>query len=249
MSDLMELVAECEMLAGAKKVSNEAIETKKLLKALGFNAAFTEVDRELDTNNQLARLAEFKYIVITNNKIKKFLNRKAETYNKTHESVVSLEESVLGMGIGGIGRATAIGTRPFTATQTQMNAVELGERMAHVTDSWMREYAQSVGVSIPMADPFSAMERISTPTIHRNVNTGTGQFAWDEVRVVSYKGIPPLSVLKTMKTHKARGIFDYFTIATVNEIKDPLLLGRINNHADRYFISQWGDDVSLDDLI
>jgi len=77
-----------------------------------------------------------------------------------------------------------------------------------------------------------------------------GRFEWKEERVEDYDGLPPVAVLETFKEHKAREVFDYFTIASVNSIPDPLLLGRIDGDDDnRWFIDNWGTDVCLDDLI
>ncbi len=77
-----------------------------------------------------------------------------------------------------------------------------------------------------------------------------GKFEWTEVPVEEYEGLPPKRVLETFKKHKERKVFDYFTIASVEGIKDPLLLGRLNGErSKRWFIAQWGIDVSLDDLI
>lgn len=77
-----------------------------------------------------------------------------------------------------------------------------------------------------------------------------GRFEWKEERVEDYEGLPPAPVIKTFKEHKARKVFDYFTIASVNSVPDPLLLGRIDGDDDnRWFIANWGTDVCLDDLI
>jgi hypothetical protein len=77
-----------------------------------------------------------------------------------------------------------------------------------------------------------------------------GRFEWKEERVEDYEGLPPAPVIETFKEHKARKVFDYFTIASVNSVPDPLLLGRIDGDDDnRWFIAQWGADVCLDDLI
>lgn len=78
---------------------------------------------------------------------------------------------------------------------------------------------------------------------------------WVEAAVAKYKGIPPDDVLGKLEEAKKAGAYDYFTIATVDTrltktpIRDPLLLGRINGSTDRYFLAQWGDDISLDDVI
>lgn len=92
---------------------------------------------------------------------------------------------------------------------------------------------------------------ISASTIHASsLADGTiGRYAWTEVPVETYKGIPPKDVLVKMAEHKARNIFDYFTVGSVNAVKDPLLMGRVDGLDARFFLAQWGDDVSLDDVI
>lgn len=75
------------------------------------------------------------------------------------------------------------------------------------------------------------------------------QYEWRECAIKDYSGIPPLEVLETLKVHKDREIFDEFTVASVTEVKDPIIFGRFNGVKARFYIAQWGDDVCLDDLI
>ena len=82
-----------------------------------------------------------------------------------------------------------------------------------------------------------------------NDPTTIGKFVWTENRLGNYKGIPPKEVIETLKEHKERQVFDYFTIAAVEGIHDPLLLGRLNGVNERFYIINWGVDVCLDDLI
>ena len=76
-----------------------------------------------------------------------------------------------------------------------------------------------------------------------------GKFVWKECPIEEYESIPPKEVLTKLRMHKNRLLFDYFTIASVENIKDPLLFGRINETEYRYFIAQWGEDIKLDDLV
>ena len=76
-----------------------------------------------------------------------------------------------------------------------------------------------------------------------------GQYAWEEVPIATYNGIPPENVLLVLKEQKEKELFDDFTIASVESIKDPLLLGRVNGVQERFFLAQWGSDVTLDDII
>jgi len=86
-------------------------------------------------------------------------------------------------------------------------------------------------------------------TCHRGSYSGIGYFLWEETPITTYEGIPPDGVLTTLKEHKERGVFDEFVVATVEAIPDPLLLGKINEVSDRFYIAQWGNDIALDDII
>jgi len=91
---------------------------------------------------------------------------------------------------------------------------------------------------------------IKTCDYHSYENGTIGKFEWTEVPVEEYKGLPPEHVIETFKKHKEREVFDYFTIASVKGIRDPLILGRLKgDDENRWFIAQYGDDVCLDDLI
>lgn len=77
-----------------------------------------------------------------------------------------------------------------------------------------------------------------------------GQFVWEEKEIKDYAGIPPQKVLDRIRQVKELGVFEYFTVASVKGIKDPLVLGRFKDDNDnRYFIDQWGDDVKIEELM
>jgi hypothetical protein len=68
----------------------------------------------------------------------------------------------------------------------------------------------------------------------------------------SYDAAPPESVLDALETAIGRNCFDSFEVAhiiTVVKTPDPILFGRINACPDRFYISQWDNDVSIDDLL
>lgn len=67
----------------------------------------------------------------------------------------------------------------------------------------------------------------------------------------TYKAIPPAEVLAKFKEAKARGVFDTYEVASiesVREYKDPILFGLVSGCTDRFFICEWGDDVSFAEL-
>lgn len=68
--------------------------------------------------------------------------------------------------------------------------------------------------------------------------------------VESYSnGVPPGDVLEKLSDAKKAKLFDSFAIFSIVEVKDPVLVGRITESEDYFFIAEWGDDVSLKDFI
>lgn len=68
----------------------------------------------------------------------------------------------------------------------------------------------------------------------------------------AYKGVPPADVLEKVIHAKHQGIFDTFEVADIQsvvEYKDPIIFGLITGCPDRFFIAQWGDDVSISQII
>jgi hypothetical protein len=64
------------------------------------------------------------------------------------------------------------------------------------------------------------------------------------------RDVPPQEVLEKIAAAKEVGCFDYFEIAFVEEVKkDPIVFGRIDSCSDRFFIAQWDDDVSIEQII
>lgn len=71
-------------------------------------------------------------------------------------------------------------------------------------------------------------------------------------KVSEYKDSPPAQVLDDMRTAKAMGCFDTFEIAKIEatvEYKDPIVFGVIDGCDDRFFISQWDNDVKISDIL
>lgn len=101
----------------------------------------------------------------------------------------------------------------------------------------------------PGVELYSEPLSIRTNDYHKTEEGTIGKFWWDEKNIDQYTSCPPKEILEKLKIHKERNVFDYFTIATVKHISDPLLLGRISNVQDRFFIAQWGEDIQLDDII
>lgn len=75
---------------------------------------------------------------------------------------------------------------------------------------------------------------------------------WRETDIGEYLRVPPQEVFDRLIKAKDSKIFDYYRVCTVSEVfqvKDPILVGRINGDSNRYFIAQWDNDLLLDNLI
>lgn len=225
MDNLMVLVNECEKFKFKPlERGEEKIVKIEELKNLGFKALAQKLEKELIHDEKLSRIAEFGYITIGKEKIQAFLDKKSEAYN-------------------------------------EKNPVEKHKDSGYVF------YGNSMIYSNQISSPFQTEEQIrneneryrlknlkryfSSPTNHLNLTKeGTiGSYNWTEVPIELYETLPPSDVLKSVEVHKARNVFDYMTIASVNAVVDPLLLGRIEGRSEAWFIAQWGDDVQLDDVI
>ncbi len=71
-------------------------------------------------------------------------------------------------------------------------------------------------------------------------------------KVEDYKECPPREVLEEVKKAKARGIFDRFEVATIQSVTtvpDPIVFGVIDGCENKFFVAQWGSDVSIEQLL
>lgn len=60
--------------------------------------------------------------------------------------------------------------------------------------------------------------------------------------------IMPDHILESLETAKARDLFDDFAVLWVEKVKDPLLLGIVEGCKDYFFIAEWGEDVSFEQI-
>lgn len=59
----------------------------------------------------------------------------------------------------------------------------------------------------------------------------------------------PDDVLDKLETAKERELFDAFAVLWAEKVKDPLLLGCVDGCKDYFFICEWGEDISFDELV
>lgn len=136
----------------------------------------------------------------------------------------------------------------FTAAAT--NAKVLVERAGRLAQA----YEHYPYVSQEAIDKFNAKLKATSLTMTgkagSNLRHHYDTLTFTEVK--EYPSAPPAEVLGAVKEAQDRKIFDTLEVAhvvSVNEYKDPIVFGRIEGCGDRFFISQWGDDVSIEQLI
>lgn len=71
----------------------------------------------------------------------------------------------------------------------------------------------------------------------------------------AYASLPPTDVLEKVKEARSHGVFDRFEVAAISTVAtkvvfpDPIVFGCIDGCTDRFYIAEWGTDVSINDLL
>lgn len=229
-NDLMELVNEClppEPLQIDKIKNAAALKKAQELDNYGFHFAAGTIRGKIEPEQKMQAIAYHRYIVITPLKIQAFLDRKARAYNDS-QPAIKVDKKTSGV--------SSMIESFYSFHNPSMHTDEMTQRVVRRD---VPATADHMGI------------RFGSYTMHNQImREGTiGNFAWKECEIQRYNGIPPQSALDALQLAKERKVFDYFTVAKVEGVKDPLLLGVLQNNEDRFFLSQWGDDVCLDDVI
>lgn len=72
------------------------------------------------------------------------------------------------------------------------------------------------------------------------------------MKLADYPEVPPPDCLLDLKKAKDMQCFDEFEVAKVETIEsrpDPIIFGLINGCQDKFFITQWDDDVSIEEIL
>jgi len=182
----------------------------------------------------LARVAGAGYLRITRQQIEAFLERKVKAYNEQEDVVnrkMAREKKKDKNGglitISGWGQGFVInGNMIYGIDPTIYN----GEKPV---------------------EPFRQDIRIQKET-HDYQEAGKsliGKYVWLEQPIENVKAVPPEFALERLQAAKDSGVFEYYTIARLESLPDPILFGRIEGSEDRFVIAQWDNDITLDDLI
>ena len=95
-------------------------------------------------------------------------------------------------------------------------------------------------------------QKLKEKTIERGKNGYEKYQTLTFTSVENYSEVPPNDVLLELETAMGRNCFDSFEIAhIVTEVKvpDPILFGCIKGCTDRFFIAQWDNDVSIEQIL
>jgi len=72
------------------------------------------------------------------------------------------------------------------------------------------------------------------------------------VLIEDYHGLPPEAVVKEVARVKDMGVFDAMEVAYVQTKRvdrDPIIFGTITGCPHRFYVAEWGDDVSINDIL
>lgn len=238
---LMELVNQCEPIKYNYDPKIEsALARSNELKQMGLIRIADQIRMKANEKKVLAQISEGKYIEILPDKIRQFLKKKADEYNKQRKEnagkhIPSISNSAIGYG-GISGFAGNIFGAMSIPDQRLLQSIHLARQQAQMPSAIFNPFLTS---------PYRFVE----PTVDLNGGGPIGKFAWVETPIHEYPGLPPQHVIDKLRDEVPKQLFHSFVIATVESIHDPLLLGVLNGREERYFLAQWGDDVSLDDVI
>jgi len=242
-NNLMQLVDVCEKENATYHKTDENLDRAGYLEDLGFKHLSNEIIKQVEHKDRLSRITDYGYLKITKANIQKFLDKKAELYNTEHVEKKTGKHTVDDVGYMAVDLAQTLETigSMFGGSQLVRHYRVDPYSGIMLTPNRLDQFAERILPPETLSAKTCDYSKSGSDTI--------GQYKWEEERIENYKSIPPSDVLETLREHKERGLFDYFTIASVRGIPDPLLLGRLNESEDRYFIAQWGSDIALEDVI
>lgn len=242
---LMELVKEGREVNENYQTEMSDLEKAGELEKLGFKDVSKKMLSKIEMKYKLAKITEFKYIKITTKQIEDYLKRKASRYNEERNKKIAKQKKELENSLLNETNHFAQSLLyAFGIDRANMNSESRGTATGYLSNFYSDIPSEEKNDNPEV----SYYDERTEDYLSSSKNT-IGRFIFTETKLSGYSSIPPTYVLKILEEHQNRNIFDYFTIAKVNSIVDPLLFGRINDCEDRFFICQWGDDIQLDDII
>lgn len=224
---LMELIETCGLGDAVVVKDGNVGERIELLLSVGLVKPAKALQDRVRQTEQLRRVHEDRYIKITDEKINAFLKLKVGAYNRRRETEPVIKQHIT--------------TRLDPSTL-------IDEIWSNPYQNLLQQYVLGIGINVLGTTTHSLSIRTCD---YSNSGPGLiGKFEWKEQTLEEYEGIPPEPVLLSLAEHKRKNLFDYFVVASVQGVPDPIILGRFHQHSDRYYIPgcQWGEDIQMDDL-
>ncbi len=128
-------------------------------------------------------------------------------------------------------------------------AAENAVKRASLAEKLGKAYSKYLYVSEDQINKFN--ERLKKESEKENKNSYTYK-KLKFIDIKDYTEIPPQEALDSLKDAKEDNVFDTFEITKIEDVieqKDPILFGRIEECNDRFFITQWDDDIKIEDIL
>lgn len=95
-------------------------------------------------------------------------------------------------------------------------------------------------------------EEIKTKTLKKKDGWYDSYDTLKFIPLKEYGEVPPPDCLMDLKNAKDMGCFDYYEVAKVETVEhrpDPIIFGCIKGCVDKFYITQWDDDVKIEDIL
>lgn len=131
-------------------------------------------------------------------------------------------------------------------------AAETIEKEYTLAKKMLLAYADFQVVTVEQMEKFKADLKAKTMKKIDKYTTAYKKLAMEPISV--YKTMPPQEVLELVGRAKATNLFDTFQVAYITDHverkdPDPIVFGTITGCPDFFMIAQWGDDVSITDIL
>lgn len=108
---------------------------------------------------------------------------------------------------------------------------------------------------VKVACPLCKNNQKARSTCYYCQTTGAQEMVYDKLvfnKLKDYPEVPPADCLLDLRKAKDLACFDEFEVGKVEaqEVRpDPIIFGLINGCEDKFYITQWDDDVKIEDIL
>ncbi len=184
------------------------------------------------------------------------MNTKVETKTETKLNIGALEtQAAEAEAAGFIAAATELRTKALRAKKLAIAY----EHYRFVDEGSFQKF--NATLKQKTTRPASEVDRqklIDMQIPHNPARWNGATTLHDELVLVAmeaYKGLPPSDVFEKVKEARGRQCFDRFEVAeiqpvaTLVKLPDPIVFGLVDGCTDRFYVCEWGTDVSITDLL